>query len=147
LQGDAVGDVMLYGRGAGALPTASAVVSDVIYAATHSEIKYSTFNNTEDSEPGMKFISDFKSMYYLRLSVEDEVGVLEKMCGYFARYGVSIVQVGQKGWEVEKRKGQKPRIPLYIVTHQTSENKIMSAVAKINASELATVESLIRIEK
>lgn len=147
LQGDAVGDVMLYGRGAGALPTASAVVSDVIYAATHSEIKYSTFNNTEDSEPGMKFISDFKSMYYLRLSVEDEVGVLEKMCGYFARYGVSIVQVGQKGWEVEKRKGQKPRIPLYIVTHQTSENKIMGAVAKINASELATVESLIRIEK
>lgn len=147
LQGDAVGDVMLYGRGAGALPTASAVVSDVIYAATHSEIKYSTFNNTEDSEPGMKFISDFKSMYYLRLSVEDEVGVLEKMCGYFARYGVSIVQVGQKGWEVEKQKGQKPRIPLYIVTHQTSENKIMSAVAKINASELATVESLIRIEK
>ena len=46
LTGDSVGDVMLYGRGAGALPTGSAIVSDIIYAATHSENKYSTFKNT-----------------------------------------------------------------------------------------------------
>lgn len=46
LRGDAMDDIMLYGRGAGALPTGSAVVSDIIYAATHSDIRYSTFRNT-----------------------------------------------------------------------------------------------------
>ena len=64
LQGDAVGDVMLYGRGAGALPTASAVVSDVIYAATHSEIKYSTYKNTAGADSEVKFISDFFNKNY-----------------------------------------------------------------------------------
>ena len=59
LTGDAVDDVMLYGRGAGALPTASAVVSDVIYAATHSEIKYSTFKNNATADSDTKFVSNF----------------------------------------------------------------------------------------
>ena len=57
LQGDSVGDIMLYGRGAGALPTGSAIVSDVIYAATHSENKYATFRNTQSAEPGVKFVT------------------------------------------------------------------------------------------
>ena len=67
LRGDAVDDIMLYGKGAGALPTASAVVSDVIYAATHAEMKYSTYKNTAAAETGVKFVSDFSSAYYLRL--------------------------------------------------------------------------------
>ncbi|MFR1982947.1 MAG: ACT domain-containing protein [Christensenellaceae bacterium] len=90
LKGDAMDDVMLYGRGAGALPTGSSVVSDVIYAATHSEVKYSTFKNTAAVDKDTKFVSDFESAYYLRLAAEDRAGVLAKVSGILARYGVSI---------------------------------------------------------
>ncbi len=143
LVGDAVGDIMLYGRGAGALPTASAVVSDVIYAATHSDVKYSTFKNNATAESDVKFISDFTSAYYIRLSVEDKAGVLAKISGIFAKYGISIVEIAQKG------KGdcdEGDRVPLVVITHKTKENSVKNAVAKINASEFAEVKAVIRVE-
>ncbi len=144
LQGDAVGDIMLYGRGAGALPTASAVVSDVIYAATHSEIRYSTFKNNATAESDIKFVSDFTSAYYMRLFVEDKAGVLAKITGIFGKANVSIVEIVQKP---EGEFGaENDRVPLIIITHQTKENNVKSAVAKINASGIATVESMIRVE-
>ena len=142
LQGDAVGDVMLYGRGAGALPTASAVVSDVIYAATHSEIKYSTFKNNATAESSTKFVSDFSSAYYLRLSVDDKAGVLAKITGICGKYGISIVEISQKSKE-----GDSSRVPLIIITHQTTENSVKNAVAKINALGLGEVEAVIRVEQ
>ena len=64
ITGDYVEDVMLYGRGAGARPTASAIVGDVIYCATHPTFRYSTFTNTEEADPSVKFIYNFKSAYY-----------------------------------------------------------------------------------
>lgn len=144
LKGDAVGDIMLYGRGAGEYPTASAVVSDVLYAATHAEVKYSTFKNTAVPDSGVKFISDFISAYYIRLFVEDKVGVLSKITGIFAKYGVSIVEIAQK------LKGEygddNDRVPLIIITHKTKENSVRNAVAKINALGLNSVEAVIRLE-
>ena len=141
LTGDAVDDIMLYGRGAGALPTASAVVSDVIYAATHSEVKYSTFKNTEKAEAGVKFVSDFSSAYYLRLSVQDAAGVLAKISSIFGKNGISIVQISQKnGAEGDER------VPLLVITHKTSGNAVKNAVAKINATQLATVDAVICVE-
>ena len=143
LRGDALDDIMLYGKGAGAFPTASAVVSDVIYAATHSEIKYSTFKNTATADPATKFVSDFSSAYYLRLSVEDKAGTLAKISGIFAKYGISIVEITQK----PKEDGvESNRVPLIVITHKTKENSVKNVVAKINASELGTVESVIRVE-
>ena len=141
LTGDAVGDVMLYGRGAGALPTASAVVSDVIYAATHADVKYSTFRNKATAEKGTKFVSDFYSAYYVRLSVEDRTGVLAKICDIFAKNGVSIVAVAQKG-----AKESEQHIPVVIITHKTNENAIKKAVDKINALEKSSVCAVIRVE-
>ena len=157
LKGDAMDDVMLYGRGAGALPTGSSVVSDVIYAATHSEVKYSTFKNTAAADKDTKFVSDFESAYYLRLAAEDRAGVLAKVSGILARYGVSIVELVQKG-NAELPEGEteagfgadtsaaEERVPLILVTHGTTENSIRGAVAKINASGIANVEALIRVE-
>ncbi len=143
LRGDALDDIMLYGKGAGAFPTASAVVSDVIYAATHSEIKYSTFKNTATADAGVKFVSDFSSAYYLRLSVDDRAGVLAKISGIFAKYGISIVEITQKA----KEEGDdNTRVPLVVITHKTRENSVKNVVAKINASDMATVESVIRVE-
>ena len=141
LTGDVVDDIMLYGRGAGALPTASAVVSDVIYAATHSEVKYSTFKNTATAESNVKFVSDFTSAYYLRLSVEDRAGVLAKVSGILGKYGISIIEVSQKSDAVDGR------VPLIIITHQTSENSVKNAVEKINSSGLGEVQALLRVEK
>ena len=144
VEGDTVGDIMLYGRGAGEMPTASAVVSDVIYAATHSEIKYSTFKNTASADSGVKFISDFESAYYIRLFVDDSVGMLAKMSSIFAKYGVSIVEIAQKPKDAYGKDNE--RVPLIIITHKTKENSIRNAVAKINVSGAATVEAVIRVE-
>lgn len=145
LTGDAVGDVMLYGRGAGALPTASAVVSDVIYAATHSDVKYSTFKNNALADANVKFVNDFESAYYVRLSVVDKAGVLGKVCGMFAKSGISIVKVSQIDEEVVEN-GEK-RVTLIIITHRTHENNVKNAVAKINASVMGNVNSVIRVEE
>lgn len=141
LRGDAVDDVMLYGKGAGAFPTASAVVSDVIYAATHSDIKYSTFKNNATPESDVKFVSDFASAYYIRLSVNDETGVLAKISTILAKCGISIVEIAQKCQEVDETK-----LPLVVITHVTNEHAIKNAVAKISASNCATVRSVIRVE-
>jgi leucyl aminopeptidase (aminopeptidase T) len=118
---------MLYGRGAGALPTASAVVSDVIYAATHTDVKYSTFKNTATAENNVKFVSDFSSAYYIRLSVEDKAGVLAKISGIFAKYGISIVEVAQRGQKAD----ENSCIPVIVITHQTTENRVKKAVEKM----------------
>lgn len=142
LTGDAVDDIMLYGRGAGALPTASAVVSDVIYAATHAEIKYSTFKNTANADADTKFVSDFESVYYMRLSVDDKPGVLAKVSGMLGKYNISIVKVSQ-----ESESEENGRVTLIIVTHKTRENYVKNAVAKINASGLGEVQALIRVEE
>ncbi len=140
LTGDAVGDVMLYGRGAGALPTGSAIVSDIIYAATHSENKYSTFKNTAGADKDTKFISDFKSAYYLRIMVEDRAGILAKIAAIFGKHNVSIVEM------IQKPTGVDGRVPLVLITHETRELAVRGAVAKINALEgVGHVETVLRV--
>lgn len=141
LRGDALDDIMLYGKGAGAFPTASAVVSDVIYAATHSEIKYSTFKNNANADSNVRFVSDFTSAYYIRLSVEDKAGMLAKISNVFGKYGISIVELAQKG-----REENSNHVPLIIITHKTTENAIKNAVAKFETTKLCKVESVIRVE-
>ncbi len=141
LRGDALDDIMLYGKGAGAFPTASAVVSDVIYAATHTEIKYSTFKNTANADSDVKFVTDFSSAYYLRLLVEDAPGVLAKISGICGKCGISIVEIAQKA----KAEGET-RVPLIIITHKTHEQAVKNAVAKISATEFAEVKAVIRVE-
>ena len=139
LTGDAVDDVMLYGRGAGALPTGSAIVSDIIYAATHSENKYSTFKNNATAEKDVKFVNDFSSAYYLRLTVADKAGVLSKISAIFGRYGISIVEMIQKA-------NENGQATLILVTHETKELSVRNAVSKINAlDEIAKVESILRV--
>ena len=140
LQGDSVGDIMLYGRGAGALPTGSAIVSDVIYAATHSENKYATFRNTQSAEPGVKFVTDFRSRYYIRLTVRDRVGILSKVAGIFSHYNISIVDFVQKGEDIEN-------IPIILITHETGELSVRRAVEKIaQLDDVCEVNTVIRVE-
>ncbi len=138
ITGDSVEDVMLYGRGAGALPTGSAIVGDIIYCATHQGSNYSTFKNTEKADPATKFIKNFESEYYLRLSVKDKTGVLSKITSHFSKHGISISQVIQE-------KAGNGQVPLIIITHNTFENDVKKTVEDLNASGVANVVSMIRV--
>ncbi len=141
LQGDSVGDIMLYGRGAGALPTGSAIVSDIIYAATHTDVKYATFKNTQQAEKGVRFVTDFRSRYYIRFTAKDRAGVLAKVAGIFAKYNISIIDLIQKGEGIEN-------IPIILITHETNEYSVRRAVDKIaELEDVVEVNSVIRVEK
>ncbi len=137
LTGDSVGEVMLYGKGAGDLPTGSAVVSDILFAATHGEHKYSTFKNNAGADKEVKFVTDFRSAYYLRLTVTDKTGVLSKIAAVFGKKNISILELMQTP--------EEGNATLVIVTHETHEAAIKSAVQKLNASEIAKVETVLRV--
>ena len=128
ITGDYVEDVMLYGRGAGARPTASAIVGDVIYCATHPTFRYSTFTNTEEADPSVKFIDNFKSAYYLRLNAHDKAGVLAKVSSIFSRHNISLAQM------IQEDGGDETCVPLVFITHRTKEKSIMKAVEDINST-------------
>ena len=141
LVGDAVGEIMLYGRGAGALPTASAVVSDVIFAIKHGEFFYTQFKNDENGAKETKYATDFSSEYYVRLLVSDASGTLSKVSGVFSKYGVSLKQVKQITAEEDKAQ-------IIITTHLSKESAIKKTISKLESiSEVHQVKSCIRIEK
>ncbi|MDE7401713.1 MAG: homoserine dehydrogenase [Clostridia bacterium] len=141
ITGDSVEDVMLYGRGAGALPTGSAIVGDVIYCATHTNYRYSTFTNTENAAPNTKFIENFESAYYIRLEANNRPGVLAKVTSIFSRCGINVAQMIQKD-------GEGDVVPVIFVTHKTKEHSVNKAVEEINAiPEIAKVAAVIRVVK
>lgn len=139
--GDNVGEIMLYGRGAGALPTASAVVSDIIFALKHAEYFYTSFKNDEVGAKETKYVSDFTSQYYIRLLVSDASGTLAKISGTFAKYGISLKEVKQISAEDDKAQ-------IIIITHESKESAINKAIAKFKeAEEVFEFKSAIRIEE
>ncbi|MDE7452938.1 MAG: homoserine dehydrogenase [Clostridia bacterium] len=139
ISGDCVEDVMLYGRGAGALPTASAIASDIIYFATHDNFNYTTFENTENADPATKFITDFKSAYYIRLQAYD-MGAQTKAKSVLEKYGITAEPV------IFENSGVKGVGTIIFVTDETSESNIHKAVEEINSCKgLVSVASLIRV--
>jgi len=140
LVGDAVGEIMLYGRGAGALPTGSAIVSDVIFAAKYDEYFYASFENNEKGNKETKFVSDFTSKYYIRLTVKDAAGVLAKVAGLFAKGDISISEVKQVA-------GTDGKAQIVVITHLASESAVKKTVDKLIAlDEVIEFNSIIRIE-
>jgi homoserine dehydrogenase len=140
LNGSAVGDLMLYGRGAGDMPTASAVVSDVINACQVREHKYPSFRNEYEVAKELSFNNNWESEYFIRLVTEDKPGVLAAISGVFAKYNVSIATVIQKG------RGDN-NIPLIFVTHKANEISIKQAIADIGyIPQVINVANVIRVE-
>lgn len=141
ITGDCVEDVMLYGRGAGALPTGSAIVGDIIYCATHENYTYSPFDNTENADPSTKFITNYESVYYIRLIAEDRAGVLSKVSSVLSKQDISLAQVIQ-----ENDSRSEGIVQLILITHDTFEKNVKKAVEEINSKEnLAKVASVIRV--
>ena len=148
IDGDAVGPVMFYGQGAGMMPTASAVVADVIdmsrdiMKSTGSRI--SPLNCTKDAvrDIRIKRIEDIEVPYYLRFSAMDRPGVLSRISGVLGTHNISISSVIQKG----RRKGGA--VPLVIITHSASERELRSAVEGIEKLDVVVDRTMyIRIEE
>lgn len=141
LVGDSVGEIMLYGRGAGALPTGSAIVSDIIFASKHNDYYYAPFKNNMCGNKETKFVSDYSVKYYLRLSVADAAGVLSKITGVFAKHAISIKEVKQISAEEGKAE-------IIIITHPSLESAVKKTLEKLSLlEEVYEIKGSIRIEE
>ena len=141
VQGDAVGETMFYGKGAGELPTASAVVGDIISAArnlcsgVHGKIGCTCYKKKR-----IKPIQEIESEYYIRISVKDRPGVLASIAGVFGNTNVSLASVIQKRLEGDLAE-------LVLITHKVKEANLRDALAIIEGlSVVAEVGSVIRVE-
>jgi homoserine dehydrogenase len=140
LHGNIVDDIMLYGRGAGDMPTASAVVSDVVYAAGREEHRYTTFFNEDRVSDELSFENNWESEFFLRIIVKDAPGVLAKIANVLGQNKVSVATVMQKGQSGE-------HVPLIFVTHKAKEISVKRAVDDISyIPEVISVASMIRVE-
>ena len=127
--GDEVGEVLLYGRGAGPEPTASAVVSDLVDLAKVSAnrgVRNQSRGNVSLKPLKIKNISSILSRYYLRFHVIDKPGVLSKISNLLVRHRISISYVIQK----ERKAGSL--VPLILLTHDASEKKLRAALGEID---------------
>ncbi|MBR3765110.1 MAG: homoserine dehydrogenase [Clostridia bacterium] len=140
LHGHACQEMMLQGRGAGDMPTASAVVGDIIHASIADVHVHPTFANKADADATLAFEDNWRSRYFVRISAVDKPGVLAKVAGWFAQENVSIATMMQKG-SVEDG-----RVPLIFITHEAPEKAMQAALAAFDPA-ICTVDSMIRVEK
>lgn len=139
IRGNAVGELMLSGQGAGGLPTGSAVVSDIIYAAHQDAHQYTTFPNIEQSQASFNY--NWETGFYVRLTCPDRPGVLAAIAGVFARYGVSIASM------VQKPASNDDGVPLIFLTHSSKELSLKQAAEELAKLDQVKVNSIIRVER
>jgi homoserine dehydrogenase len=136
VQGDAVGTTMYYGKGAGAEPTASAVVADLVDiarlldAAPEARVPYLAFQPDSMSALPILSIDEVITSFYLRLRVADEAGVLAKITGILAEQGISIDAVIQREADQVSEGNQTD---LIILTHETTEGSMNKALVTMQA--------------
>lgn len=147
INGDAVGDVLLYGHGAGQMPTGSAIVSDIV------DISRNIMQGGQRRLPGLSFthtaakntpimpVTEIETHYYFRFSVKDCPNVLAAICGILGQNNISIKSVQQQG--------QNPNgsVPVVMLSHKAKEADVLQALSGINLLEVVQEPSvLIRIE-
>lgn len=133
IEGDAVGPTLFYGRGAGAEPTASAVLADLIALARGRLAPALSVPVAQLQALPIKHISQISSEAYLRLHVADKPGVLSAITTILAQHGISIDALVQK----EIKAGQTD-VPLVVLTHKVAEAQLNAAIAAIEALEVVT---------
>lgn len=147
LRGDAAGQVLLYGLGAGMMPTGSAVVSDIVDLArnllkgTVQRVPALSCRIDQMSTLPIRPMDDLVCRYYMRFPAMDQPGVLSKIAGVLGRNGISIESVIQKGRDV------RGSVPIVMMTHEARESNVRRALAKIDRLEVVTAPAMfIRIE-
>ncbi|HOC67344.1 MAG: Homoserine dehydrogenase [Candidatus Hydrogenedentes bacterium ADurb.Bin101] len=131
VQSDCADATLYYGRGAGRMPTASAVVADIVDITLRGNTApVPPFNYTHDI--ALRDIGLLEGCYYVRLTTEDHPGVLGQVCTILGRHGVSIASCIQKN--------QEEGAPVHIVlmTHETVESAISAALTEINQLDCIT---------
>jgi len=144
---DAVGDILLYGRGAGMMPTASSVVSDTVDLARNilsgstRRIPLLSYQMKNIRKIPVMPVYEIFTHYYFRFSALDKPGVLSRISGILGKNEISIKSVQQKG---RKTNGS---VPLVMLTHRAKEADVLKALFKINSLDVVSHKPvLIRIE-
>ena len=147
VSGDAVGDIMLYGHGAGMMPTASAVVSDTVDLArdllsgAKKRVPLLSYQMENIKRIPVMPVDEIFTNYYFRFSALDQPGVLSKIAGILGNHGISLKSVNQKG---RKSKGS---VPIVMLTHLAGEAGVKKALSEITSLEIVKDKPvLIRIE-
>jgi homoserine dehydrogenase len=147
ISGDAIGDMMLYGHGAGMMPTASAVVSDTVDLArnlltgSRGRVPLLSYQVNHIRKIPVMRVDEIRTNYYFRFAAIDRPGVLSKVSGILGDYDISIKSVHQKG---RKTKGS---VPIVMLTHLAKEADVQKALSKIiNLDVVDAKPVLIRIE-
>ena len=139
--GDAVGETMFFGEGAGSLPAASAVVGDLIEVARRIQIGCAPLVGCTCTERlEVRDMAELETEYYVRLEVADQPGVLAAVASVFGEHGVSIGSV------IQKRAAEGVAQIVY-VTHLAREAHVRAALAEIDALDVTDrIASVIRVE-
>ncbi|WP_415904544.1 homoserine dehydrogenase [Neptuniibacter sp. QD48_55] len=132
VDGDAVGQTMYYGAGAGAEPTASAVVADIVdvvrtlTADRDNRVPHLAFQPTELSDAPILPIEQTESAYYLRMNAQEKPGVLAKISSILGAQDINIEAIIQK-------ETTEDQVPVIILTQSVLEQKVNDAIAQIEA--------------
>jgi homoserine dehydrogenase len=144
LRSDALGPSLLFGQGAGAMPTGSAVVSDIIdlsrniLASSPGRVPLPP----QESRVGLRRSDEIRCGYYLRFAVKDVPGVLARIAQTLASRGISVAAVQQRDQNAEGA-----AVPLVFVTHTAREADVRAAIAEIDGYDTTVLPTrLIRIE-
>ncbi|MFO8048184.1 MAG: homoserine dehydrogenase [Desulfosudaceae bacterium] len=147
VSGDCVEDVLLYGHGAGMMPTASAVVSDIVDLARNiacqarGRVPALSYRSRDISRIPVLPMDDLQSRYYFRFTATDRPGVLSKIAGILGSHDISIKSVHQKG------RDEGGQVPLVMLSYGAREADVKAALAEISSLDIVTeAPMLIRIE-
>ena len=139
VEAEAAGELMFYGRGAGAMPTASAVAGDVVDVARNLLQTARGATESVHRAKAIRPIEDLQTQYYVLLDVDDEAGVLADVARTFGDHRVSIAQVWQEG------AGDSAQ--LVLITHRAREGDLQATVGALAAmADVRSVASVLRVE-
>ncbi len=145
ITGDNVGDLMFYGRGAGQLPTASAVWSDILdigrRVAAGAPALQMDLPRAGERPLGIMPMDDIRTAYYLRVMALDRPGVLAQVAGILGQHDISLVSVLQKG----RARGEA--VPVVMMTHEARERDMRAALSAIDRLPVVAGRTqMIRVE-
>jgi len=140
VEGSSVGETMFYGRGAGEMPTASAVVGDIMELALKGESKFYNDVSYDYQDKSVMPMNEISSKYFLRMTVVDSPGVLADISKIFGDKKVSIMSV------IQKDSNSDDDASLIVITHKVKEVFLQNAVKELeNLDSVEKVCSLIRV--
>ncbi len=126
---DPLGNILLYGEGAGEMAAASGVFSDLINLAIHSENEaspmMSVLSNTKTSSLKLRKIDQIETKFYIRVIAIDKPGVLSKIAGVLGKYSIGIASVSQRESKIAKA------VPVVMLTHGATENNLRKALKEL----------------